>query len=258
MTANSRSRRYAVFDLETAADIPEGDEWQDHRPMGITCAALYAPELGEPVTWHGVDGEGEIAGRMSREELALMARQLTGLRKQGFTIVTWNGLGFDFDVLAEESGLGAKCRRLALEHVDMMFHVLCKLGYPLGLETAATGMKLAGKTEGMDGGRRWDVARGTAGGGDRVLRPGRPMHLRGGGGRREDRQPPVDQPLGPGPEHAAAGRLAHGAAGDEAAQAGHRLDDRSHDTGAVHPVAGGLNRPGDRQPGTTAREENGK
>ena len=81
-----------------------------------------------------------------------MVRQLKALQEtRGFTIVTWNGLGFDFDVLAEESELAEECRRLAADHVDMMFHVLCKLGHPLGLETAAQGMKVEGKTEGMNG-----------------------------------------------------------------------------------------------------------
>ena len=104
-------RNYAAFDLETAGDIPEGGDWEEHRPLGITCAALYAPELGEPVTWYGADPDGEIADTMNQEELALMVRQLETLQShRGFTIVTWNGLGFDFNVLAEESGMNAECR----------------------------------------------------------------------------------------------------------------------------------------------------
>ena len=148
----SKNRKYAAFDLETGAEIPEDDDWQDHRPLGITCAALYAPELGEPITWHGTDETGEIADRMNSGKLTLMVRQLEHLQqKRGFTIVTWNGLGFDFDVLAEESGQLEKCRQLARGHLDMMFHFFCKQGYPLGLSAAAAGMGVEGKTEGMDG-----------------------------------------------------------------------------------------------------------
>ena len=33
----------------------------------------------------------------------------------------------------------------------MMFHVFCLKGYPLGLDKAAKGMDLAGKTPGMTG-----------------------------------------------------------------------------------------------------------
>ena len=145
-------RKYAAFDLETGAEIPEEDEWRDHRPLGITCAALYAPELGDPIRWYSVDGTGEIADRMSRPDLQLMVRTLQSLQEeQGFTLVTWNGMGFDFDVLAEESGLHEECAQLALNHIDMMFQVFCKKGHPLGLDAAAHGMGLAGKTEGMSG-----------------------------------------------------------------------------------------------------------
>jgi len=74
------------------------------------------------------------------------ARELVAyLRYQvriGYTIVTWNGIGFDFDVLAEESGMHAKCKSLALGHVDMMFHVLCHLGFGVSLNATARGMRL--------------------------------------------------------------------------------------------------------------------
>ena len=146
------ARKYAAFDLETSAEIPDEEDWRDYRPLGITCAALYAPELGEPVRWCGTASDGEIADVMSREELGLMVRQLHNLvARQGFTIVTWNGLGFDFEVLAEESGMPRECAQLALGHIDMMFQVFCKKGYPIGLDTAAQGMGLEGKTKGMDG-----------------------------------------------------------------------------------------------------------
>ena len=39
----------------------------------------------------------------------------------------------------------------ALGHVDMMFHAFCFLGYPIGLEKAAQGMRLRGKPIGMSG-----------------------------------------------------------------------------------------------------------
>ncbi len=153
------NRNYAALDLETGAEMPEGENWRDHRPLGITCAALYSPALGEPVSWTGTDPDGEIADRMSEEELRLLVRMLLHLQEdRGFTLLTWNGAGFDFDVLAEESGMPEECRRLALNHVDPMFHLLCKRGFPLGLDAAARGMGLTGKTEGMDGGaavRMW-------------------------------------------------------------------------------------------------------
>ncbi len=90
---------------------------------------------------------------MSQQDVTEMVHYLTTMADAGHTTLTWNGLGFDFDILAEESGMRAECKRLAfdLAHVDMMFHVFCQLGYPVGLDRAAKGMGLAGKTQGMDG-----------------------------------------------------------------------------------------------------------
>lgn len=146
------ARKYAAFDLETGMEIPEEEDWRDYRPLGITCAALCAEELGEPLTWCGTAPDGGIADVMSRGDLRIMVRQLHNLAaQQGFTLVTWNGMGFDWDVLAEESGMHRECAQLALAHIDLMFQVFCKKGYPISLDTAAQGMGVAGKTEGMDG-----------------------------------------------------------------------------------------------------------
>jgi len=59
-------------------------------------------------------------------------------------------LSFDFDILAEESGMWRECADLAMHHVDMMFQVVCTMGYPVGLEACLTGMELPGK-QGMTG-----------------------------------------------------------------------------------------------------------
>ena len=112
------TRKYLAFDIETAK-LPDGD-WRSCRPLGISCAATLLGDDKEPTLWHGGD-------RLTRQETAALVQYLSEQVAQGCTVVTWNGLGFDFDVLAEESGLLEQCRTLALGHVDMMFHVLCKL-----------------------------------------------------------------------------------------------------------------------------------
>ena len=40
---------------------------------------------------------------------------------------------------------------MALNHIDIMFQFFCIKGFPLGLDKAAKGMGLEGKTVGMDG-----------------------------------------------------------------------------------------------------------
>ncbi len=143
----SKQQVYTGFDLEIVKEIPEGEEWAWHRPLGISCAVLWDSDVLRPMRhWASLHGS------------AVMPLQAKGLVQdlqekvnRGYTIVTWNGLGFDFDVLTEESGLYEECRELALGHVDMMFHLFCVKGFPLGLDTAAKGMGLAGKTEGVKG-----------------------------------------------------------------------------------------------------------
>ena len=147
-------KQYLAFDLETVKPFPQGTDWREHRPLGIGCAALHSSGQTAPATWCSRNPDGSIAERMTRKNLQALVRHLTDwIQAPGEprSIVTWNGLGFDFDVLAEESEMPAECRELALAHVDMMFHVFCELGYPIGLAAAARGMGTAGKTSGMDG-----------------------------------------------------------------------------------------------------------
>ena len=40
-----------------------------------------------------------------------------------------------------------KCKKLAIDHVDMMFHLLCQLGFGVSLNAAAREMRLNRKRE---------------------------------------------------------------------------------------------------------------
>lgn len=142
--------KYLAFDIEIAATIPEdATDWKAYRPLGITCAAAL-PSDGESSLWFGEDGI-EYAPRMTQDEVCELVAYLRGMVDDGYTILTWNGLSFDFDVLAEESGMHAECAELAMNHIDMMYHIFCLRGHYLGLDKVAKGLGLPGKTEGMDG-----------------------------------------------------------------------------------------------------------
>jgi hypothetical protein len=145
------TRRYLAFDIETATLSPEdGSDWRSCRPLGISCAATLLGDTQKLLLWHSGD-RANPNDRMSQEEAATLVRYLEDQVAKGYTLRTWNGLGFDFDILAEESHMLAECRCLALVHVDMMFHAFCQLGHGIGLDAAARGMGLAGKTKGMKG-----------------------------------------------------------------------------------------------------------
>ena len=145
------TRKLIAFDIEIAEPLPDGvEDWSHYRPLGISCAATLIS--GEPaITWYGNKGAGEYGDRMNPAEAQELVKYLLAQVEQGGVILTWNGLGFDFDILAEESGMLAECSALAKQHIDMMFHVFCVKGYALGLDKAAKGMGLAGKMPGMTG-----------------------------------------------------------------------------------------------------------
>ena len=145
-------KKYLAFDIEIAQMIPEDEtDWKAHRPLGITCAAAASSD-GGIWNWYAKETDGRFTDRMSKDLCKYMVCDLMALvRKDDYTILTWNGLGFDFDILAEESGMYYQCAELALNHIDLMFHFFCEKGYPLGLDAASKGMGLSGKPEGMDG-----------------------------------------------------------------------------------------------------------
>ena len=144
-------QRFLAFDIETAKLLPEQvPDLLSHRPLGITCAAVVDMEGQHQTRWHGRES-GTFAAQMSRVETQALVYDLARFVEEGYTLLTWNGLGFDFNILAEESGLQVECERLALAHVDMMFHVVCSKGFPLALDKVAQGMGLPGKPSGMSG-----------------------------------------------------------------------------------------------------------
>jgi len=144
-------RKYLAFDIETARIMDDASDWMSQRPLGISCAATLLADADQPRLWHGGTDRSSPKDQMSRQETATLVRYLEDQVLQGYTILTWNGLGFDFDALTEESGMLECCRELAASHVDMMFHAFCQLGHGVGLDAAARGMGLAGKLKGMTG-----------------------------------------------------------------------------------------------------------
>jgi RNase_H superfamily len=148
-----RSRRkYLAFDIETTKIQPPNQyDWKPSRPLGISCMATFLSGADKPLFWHGGSTHRHPANEMHRQEVQRLVKYLEDRVECGYTVVTWNGLGFDFDILAEESEMLERCRRLAINHVDMMFHAVCRLGHGMSLESAAKGMEVAGKDKRLYG-----------------------------------------------------------------------------------------------------------
>jgi hypothetical protein len=141
-----------AFDLEIVKEIPEGcKDWKEIRPLGISCASVLSNVRPlSTLFYSGHQGDPQPRA-MNKKEIIDLIEFLMAHHNLGTKILTWNGLGFDFDVLAEESGMHEECKELALNHIDMMFHFFCAKGYVLGLDTAAKGLGLGGKMSGMKG-----------------------------------------------------------------------------------------------------------
>ncbi len=141
----------AAFDLEIATELPDDDrDWWRHGPLGISCAGLMREGADpEPVVMFDPDASPHLfdqaTKRLTREGATLLVEALSEAVGRGFTIVTWNGLGFDFRLLAIETGLVARCSELAWNSVDMMFQIVCVNGYMLALDRALAGMGLQSK-----------------------------------------------------------------------------------------------------------------
>lgn len=138
------SHKYLAFDIETAKVLPENvNDLNSHRPLGITCSAIWCTDESEPEVFYSTSADGSPAPQMSKQDLTSLIKYLETKVDSGYTIITHNGLGFDFDILAEESGLYSACRDLAIQHVDMMFHFFCGKGFPISLNAAAESIGLS-------------------------------------------------------------------------------------------------------------------
>ena len=124
------------FDIEISKILPEfSGNLFAHAPLGISCAAVAHDDVK---FWQGVP-------QLTMEESQQMVRELMVYAAEGYTFVTWNGCGFDFRLLAEESQMMEECGELALNHVDLMLLVTFNKGWYLGLDKALNGAGIGGK-----------------------------------------------------------------------------------------------------------------
>jgi hypothetical protein len=141
---------FLAFDMEIAKPVPDGADLLAHRP-GIACAALATEGETEPVVMFDPAAMPDLfdpaTKTMTQAGATRVLLALDAAVGRGDTIVTWNGAGFDFRLLADETGRHSDCVRLALDSVDMMFQVLCDRGHPLALDSALRGAGLPSKVD---------------------------------------------------------------------------------------------------------------
>lgn len=133
--------KFASYDLEISKEVT-GNDWKDQRPLGISCAATYYSDISYTEIVHE---PGQITKGMAQAHV----QSLQYAVESDYTIVTWNGASFDFDVLAEESGMVKECAELCMNHIDLMLIVVAMRGHYLGLDKLANGLGVTGKLHGV-------------------------------------------------------------------------------------------------------------
>jgi hypothetical protein len=137
-----------AFDMEIATPVPDGGNLLEHRP-GIACAGFAREGDPQPLVVFDPAVVPELFDERTKALITAGALEildmLTAAARDGDTIITWNGAGFDFALLADQTGRRQECAILARASVDMMFQVLCERGHPLSLDAALRGMALPTK-----------------------------------------------------------------------------------------------------------------
>lgn len=159
-----RPDRFLFFDLETDRI---SDDWEGCLPH-ITLAGTRAVDLlfdrSYTLMWYGLDDLGGPAPRMSAADLAGLAKYLWDYTELGYWVVTWNGAAFDFQLMYEHlkgrPGARQDVVETAILHWDIMYQFVMTEGHYLGLQAAATGLGVKGKTGvGSDAPDLWNEGR---------------------------------------------------------------------------------------------------
>jgi hypothetical protein len=82
---------------------------------------------------------------MGKRTCRKLVKDILSYFQKGFVPFTWNGLNFDFKLLATHSEMYEECGTLALNHIDPMFEVFCRRGHMLGLDKVLVGCGLESK-----------------------------------------------------------------------------------------------------------------
>lgn len=147
--------KWLSWDIEVAAlGLDTAEDWKQYRPLGITCYAMACVAGNGTIIAYAACGKTNgtrHAHRMHKDECIGLVYNLRDHVKDGYTLLTHNGVSFDFDILAEESGMHAECVELAMNSVDTCLLMHCLRGFPVGLDAICKGMGIKGKIEGMSG-----------------------------------------------------------------------------------------------------------
>ena len=147
---------HVAFDLEIVKELPDGGDWEPYRPFGISIISTCT-DSWDFRTWPLVPEEYRYPLELSEEQTLFAVRYLQQAVAKGYKIITINGLGFDFRVLAEHLPNLPQIQKQIAElacsehHIDIGFAMVCELGFMCGMQAMCDGFNLPGKSEGVTG-----------------------------------------------------------------------------------------------------------
>jgi hypothetical protein len=132
------------FELDKPVELEEDENFWDEQarrhatpgidPFYISVAGLLIQDhngrMSQP--WYGITPLGDTASHMSVDDLNKFLLQIVSHAKMGFPIVTWNGTGFDWRILADLTGQHDLVKQLALGSYDPCYQHLIPVLWQLG------------------------------------------------------------------------------------------------------------------------------
>lgn len=119
-----------AINLQSDKIIPEDGQLND---MGIICVSIIN-EKNEINTWKPENNSfGYCQNKLSSEQVNQVIEKL----KQEKKIISWNGLGFDLQILynnSSDTNLKKDLIKIAKKHVDLAYAFLCENGYMISMK----------------------------------------------------------------------------------------------------------------------------
>ncbi len=143
-----KQMKFIAFDLEGALIEDKSENTQVYGGISVIATA---DANGQARVWYSQTSQGKPLPYLTAEDAQLFLVFLSSKMNAGYHIVSWNGAGYDFRVLAQVSHKYELCQQLALDHFDPMLQFLCLYQFPVGLDATARAMKTGAKTEGIYG-----------------------------------------------------------------------------------------------------------
>ena len=150
--------KFIAFDLESPTLLSNDNEWATKAPLGIAMATMADMEF-EVTAWLPREIKRRYSLKLDIDELLEFAGDLLDYASDGYKIMTWNGLGYDFRLLCSElhhiNEYEFEKDIMALaysnQHYNLAYQMVAEMGFMCKLDNALKGMKLPQKTTGVSG-----------------------------------------------------------------------------------------------------------